>query len=638
MVACALALALTATACGETHPPAPVQVLVLRGTPYQRGLQHGQALGARIRSLYTTLLTNSLLPYLDRERPDVASVLNAYTDDPDDGFTSYYEDYREQCLATCQSGCRERCSFSYLLMRDSAERLQDFIPAELLEEMRGVADGAGLPFETVLILNTFYDTLLSFRAITAFIKGVQAPRVVSLAFVGGLESDGVDNDGDGQVDQAGEGSLPAYEPSAWALMREVPPGARVEVLLEDIKLSVGVDKGDQPGVDPATVRVQLDEVEHRYPLDPAVEVQPVEGNPQQLRVIFTPPGGLAPAAAHSLVVRAGDFNRIVNPPPEHARFMRDERVTFTTAGDGRALQEVPNRGLPDGVTQPTAFAFAARGGATVGGAPLLAEHYALLDADTVHKHAVLFVHVPDQGAVHAVLGYAGVLWGFSGMNAEGLALALTHSDTLDNSMAGGFFQDLFDARLAVSGVPIGLALREVLAGQSAAPQAADLLARVRHTFGWNLLLADAAGEVASLEVDAGLGGEPATGPGVEWAQGDLALQAAHFARNLDDIRRSVLVFDVKPQRCWSTFFFRSLRTLSTLARLLSERVAPLDAAAAMQVLGSSQVVDSRDSMNAPVYLPAERALWFAAGAVPATSLPFQRLDLAPFAAGQGAAP
>ena len=34
---------------------------------------------------------------------------------------------------------------------------------------------------------------------------------------------------------------------------------------------------------------------------------------------------------------------------------------------------------------------------TPDGAPLLAQHFAMLDANTSHRHTVVFVHHPDSG-------------------------------------------------------------------------------------------------------------------------------------------------------------------------------------------------------------------------------------------------
>ena len=66
------------------------------------------------------------------------------------GITSFLEDFLrqgEQVLGT-----------PFALIRDSAKRLQATIPAEYLQEMQGIADGAGLELEDVLALNSFVDT------------------------------------------------------------------------------------------------------------------------------------------------------------------------------------------------------------------------------------------------------------------------------------------------------------------------------------------------------------------------------------------------------------------------------------------------------------------------------------------------
>src|SRR5690606_21926185 len=145
---------------------------------------------------------------------------------------------------------------------------------------------------------------------------------------------------------------------------------------------------------------------------------------------------LAPGAISSVVVQAGDRKIVEQPPPAHARFMRDERMTFSVKGAGKAPHEIANRGFEDGRTQPPAFAFAARGAAT-GGDPLLAQHFALLDANTAHKHTAVFIHQPERGPAFAVVGWAGVIWGFSGLNVRGLAYGCTYSDSLDNSVVAG---------------------------------------------------------------------------------------------------------------------------------------------------------------------------------------------------------
>jgi hypothetical protein len=625
-------------------------VVVLRGSPYERGFQHGQQLAGPIRSLYTTLLTNSLMPYLNRERPDVASVLVRYATAAEGRPDSEFQEWQDACRATCTLDCAEKCGFSYLVMLESAIRLKESIPQEYLDEMQGLADGAGLPFQKILILNTFYDTLMSFRSITSYIRLVQAPALVAIRFPGAA-TDGVDNDGDGQTDESGEEVSDPFEPGPDATLAEVPTATPVVFDLHDIKLGIGVDKGDKPGVDPDTVRVRYNETQFEYPKDQdVIEVQPIDGDPQGLRVSFLPPGGFRPAAVESLVLQAGDFNRIVNPPPLHARFMRDERVTFSTRGVGLRREEIPNAGAPDPAVQPTALAFAARGTAT-GGEPLLAHHYALLDSNTIHKHGVVFVHVPDQGQPHMVLGYSGLVWGFSGMNASGLTWTFTHSDSLDNPMVKAFVDGLFDAHLRADGVPIGILGRDLLLRQRTVAEAAAVARQVRSTFGWNQLVADASGDLAAIETDSALqggsgafayGADPAD-PGNLDADGrplgstgpdDLRI-ACHFVKNLEDLRTQVLVFDLRPQRFWTGFYYRSVRTHAILGDRLRKAAGRLDPSGAMAVLRDPDLVDIRDSMMAAVYQPASRRLLYAMGQVPATSGPFVPLDLDALFAGGG---
>lgn len=631
--------------CDQTVQPQYSQVLTLRGSPYERGLQHGKALSGRIRSLYSTLMTNSLMPYLNREQTDVASVLVRYSAVSKEGKDSYFQTWQKDCQSTCTLNCTEKCGFSYLIMLESAINLKRFIPQPYLDEMQGIADGADLPFEKILILNTFFDTLLSFRSITYYIRQVQAPTLEGIHFEG-VETDGQDNDGDGQTDEAGESDLTPFEPMPHATLAEVPTNARLVFLLHDIKLGIGTDKGDEPGVDPNTVRIRHNDTQYSYPLDKGtIEIQAVDEDPEALRVIFAPPGGFAPAAVSSIVVQAGDFNKIVNPPPEHARFMRDERVVFSTVGYGIPREQIPNEGLRDPNTQPPSIAFAARGSATVDGQPLLAHHYALLDSNTSHKHAVTFVHVPDQGFPFVTLGYAGLIWGFSGMNAEGLAWSFTNSDTLNNPMVKSFVDDLFDASLISSGVPIGIIGRDLMQNRRNVGEAVDILRQVRATFGWNVLVADAQGEQAAVELDSNIkqvdrsgafvigpdttdaGNLDASGNPLASVNGDDLRIASHYVKNLNDLQTQVMIFDLRPQRYWTSFYYRSLRAHSILGGQILGKYGQLGAAGAIEVLRDPDLVDSRDSMMAAVYLPKSLQLQYAMGQVPATSGDFVTMDL-----------
>lgn len=614
-----LAVAASLVGCEAATQPPYFRVVTLSGSPYERGYQHGALFHSEIRSLYTQMLTASILPFLNRERPDIASVLVEYED-------PIYEDGQ----------------FSYQLMLQSALSMEGYIPGDLLEEIHGIADGAGLPYEEVLILNTFLDTMLALRSITFFIRGMESPYVVSVEVTGGLDRDGVDNDGDGEVDEEAEGSLDPYEPLPHAALVEVPVDATVRFLLVDqggAGQVLGLDDGARPeGVDPETVRVQVDD-EVIEAGDPRLQTRSVSGElGTMIEVTLDPDGDLPPAAVVSLLLQAGDLSLVTDPPPSHARFMRDERIVLTTEGYGATPAEVESRGARDGRTQPPSIAFAARGSATADGAVLLAHHYALLDANTSHKHTVLFVHDVDEGIPHVVLGWTGLAWGFSGMNAEGLAYGVNSSDTLDNGMVVDVLAhmgNLSAARLVGRGVPVGLLGRAILSGSTTVDEAVATLADSERTYGWSFLLADRASAILAVELDSDIMGEgdgglyayaPSDGsPAAALASvgpDDLRL-ACHYVANTEDMSLSF----IRPQRYWSSFYFRSLRAHSILGEHIEGASGALDVASMIETMRDPDLVDPRDSMSAVVFEPETGRLHVAMGQVPATAGEFRPFDI-----------
>jgi hypothetical protein len=743
LLACGF-LALAAPACQEAAAPPNAHVIVLRGTPYERGLQHGRAFGSDIRELYTRLLQVALMPLLNQEQLSLAPILRAYT-------TPEYLDGR----------------FAGRMLADSAHALADggFIPAPYLDEMRGIADGSGMDYEQILVLNTFLDTMLAFRATAAFLSDLTRPTMAAVAFPGAAD-DGADNDGDGQADEAGEGLFPDWEPLARAAAVEVPTASPVVLTIEDtvlagqtcldaqnvepigsvdLRRSCVVDAcvdpacGDadplplacvlpldsgcllprmavacfQPGcaeivdegcIDPPTVRILTggriytrDDAEVQFRVLPPRP--PKTGQAQAacgpLEITFRPAAGWPAAAEVSLVVQALDTTKVWNPAPFHARALRDERVTFTTAGyrtatgAGARPEDVPVRDDADTETVPTALAFAVRGTATSDGTTLAAHHYALVDGDVAHEHALVQVVLPPEGEgrPHVVLGWTGLVGGLSGMNADGLVFAANHSDTLDNPLIGslirkiltpealevllvqpdleGLAKVLKGARLLASGLPITLAAREVLAGTSTAADGLARLYRDRRTYGWNVLLADAAGGMVVAEVDAAQVPDPWEAPGTSpapvdedgfffhspdtAAAGDLDAaghafgsvgpddlrMACHFVENLRDVVPQPLLgtFSPRPQRKWNGPWHRSVLTDARLGDALAARYGRLDAAGMLDLLRTPGLVDPRDSMLAAVYDPSHRVLRWSMGTVPATDGDFPTLDLAAVVAG-----
>ena len=595
------------------QPPYTEQI-VLRGTPYERGFQHGERFSSKIKSLYTMMLTNSIYPYLNRERKDVASVMLRYQE----------EEYLDG-------------SFSYKMMLRSGEELAKTMPQQYVEEMHGIADGAGVPYEQVLILNTFFDTLMGFRGITFYIKLIQAPSIQLIEFIADIDDDGIDNDGDGEVDEQNEGLYPEYEVRPYAHAVELPTNAKIRLIMDD-KLE---------GVRPSLVRFQLGEQVFQYP-DPAIEINEYDRDGKTIEVILTPPGGLKEATAYPLKIMAGDWNEIVDPPPLHARFMRDERVTFTTKGYGKTCPEVPNQGVEDGQTQPPSYAFAVKDSATTDGSMYVATHFAMLDNNTAHKHNIHFIHIPDDGPAFTYIGYPGVVWGFSGINEEGLVFAYNTADTLNNQFTGGFNEGLVFGELYATGVPMGVMGRELLATCSTVDQGLDYIHSAEATFGWVILLTDNLGNMAVAEVDSNIQnfeghgffyysndpsdpnnldefGQPYASVGPD----DL-LAASHYQKNLDEINYTILTFDLKPQRNWSSFYFRSLRTFFTLGDEIKKKYGELDLKSVLKIMRIPVLVDSRDSMAAVIYEPEKLRFHYGAGEVPATDAPFRMFDFKAF--------
>jgi hypothetical protein len=598
-----LSLALACLAgCQAAEAPATWEWMELRGTPHERGVQHGERFSSKLRSLYTQLLATSILPYLNRERNTISEVLWTYQE-------PQYDDGR----------------FSTQLFLESAQSLAETMPAEYLEEMRGIADGAGVSLDQVLILNTFMDTLVAFRAMTFFLRDAASPQLTWIDYEGAGE-DGADNDGDGLTDEPGEARMP-FEPSAWVAMVEVPPGARIRLCLED-----------PDGVDPTLVRLQTQAGAYR-PGEPGVQLGTCGEGGEGLEVAFQPPGGFPPAAYVSVIVSAGDMVRIEEPPPVKANMAREQRFGFTTRGYGALPWQVPERSFDDGRSQPGPFGFAARGPATADGQPILAHHFSMLDSNTAHKHAALLVHHPEQGFAHATLGWTGSVFGFSGMNTEGLSFAANPCDSLENPLVAALRRDLFLAKLRSRGIPMGLLGREVLTRARRVSEALVILEAAELTFGWCVLLADAEGDIALVEMDTDILGDGqsfhVTRPGELDALGrplasagehDLRLHV-HWLKNADDLDIRLLGFALRPQRYWTSYFFRSVRSHHLLGEALGERLGGLDRRAAEELLSTPELVDSRDSMNATIAEPARRLLRFALGQVPASAGGFHTLDL-----------
>ena len=610
-------------ACEVAEEPEYVRVLELKGTPYEQGVKHGEEFASEIQSLYTQLLDTAIMPYLNREQKDVMAFLTRYQE----------EEYQDG-------------KFAYQMMYESANNLLQYMPQEYIDEMIGISDGSGVPLDEVLILNTAFDTMLSFRAIVFFIKAFQGPHVLIAEFVApAIGADGIDNDGDWLIDEPHEAFIEPYEPKPYASMAEVPVDASLQFIMTDFP----------EGVDGEKIRIQMGDTIYTGKDNPdAIQTMPVNFNPEVLQVRFTPPGGFPPASVVSLILQASDLAVLNDPGPLRSRQMRDEWITFSTTGYGKQAWEIPNVGLDDGRTEPPPIAFAARRSATADGHTYLAQHFSLLDAGSAHKHTAVLIHHPQDGKTHVTIGWTGTVSGFSGMNEDGVAFSANTSDTLDNPMTGQFKKDRFEAQLLCYGMPIGMAGREILRTSDEIGAGVQFLKGQTATFGWNVLLADAAGAIAAIEMDTNItesedGGfnmyTPEAGLdgnhdpwGRAWASvgiDDIRV-ASHYQKNYDDIHeRYVVIFDVKPQRYWSSFYNRSLRAFYLLGERIDREYGALDADSIINIMRARDLADERDSMTASVFDTERRLVYYGLGEVPAVDAVFRKLDLKAYAGQEG---
>lgn len=578
--------------CGPTEPPPTREHVVLKGNAYERGLLHGQKLKSKIKSFHSTLLTNTLMPYLNREHHDIAEFL---------------PEYRKERYQNGQ--------FSRVLLLENAKELERSMTRTVRDELQGIADGSGLPYDDVLILNTFVDTVLSVRAVAYALKLAQAPRILRLELVGAA-TDGADNDEDGAVDESGEGVMDPYEPSRFASFSGVSSGAQLKIRLND-----------PDGVDPSTVRVQLGTA--ILTIGEGLAADTVSA--QDLDVTLSLPSEGDPV----LSIGAGDKAIVEEPPPAHAHFMREEKIAFALRSSGKKKIDVVTAGVPDGRSQPPSVAFAVRGAASENGEVLLGQNFALLDANTSHKHTATFEYIPTEGGEpHLIVGWAGVAWGFSGINKKGLAVACNPADTLDNAVLANFLEqigNLDNAKLLTSGRALGFNVRRVLQSMTTVPQAEEEFRAREHPFGWSCLLSDDAKTLRGLEFDAGLsgGGAVSFGPELELNgkkiasnSGDDLRLGAHFTQNVDDMfTLAVAGQRVTPQRFWSSTFFRSVQATAAVGALMAEK-SPVSVSEAKEILSDPRAEDSRDSMNSVVLEPKARRIHVAQGQVPATAAGF----------------
>jgi hypothetical protein len=261
--------------CAPLEKPATREVVHLFGSPYDRGLQHGEKLKSKVHSFFTTLLTNSLFPYLGREQPDISSFLPEY-----------------------QAERYQNGHFAFELLLDSAKNIEKSLPRATRDELRGVADGSGLSYDEVLVLNTFVDTVLAVRGIALAIRLGRAPQLERIEALG-AEADGVDNDADGQTDEMDEAVIAPWIPELRASWVELPTNVKFKLTLRD-----------PDGISASTLRISLGGTLYTEGSPGLSLSQPAA---DVLEATLTPPEGLPAASDHTLVISAGVVSSFASP-------------------------------------------------------------------------------------------------------------------------------------------------------------------------------------------------------------------------------------------------------------------------------------------------------------------------------------
>lgn len=578
-------------ACGPTAvDERPIPVVRLKGSPKEMGEQHGRRFGEDIRTLYVRFLAAQVLPYLNRQQKVI--------DDTFLGLPGYMkkDEYQDG-------------KFAYRFLLDSAETLAQDQPDDYWQEIDGIAAGAGLAIEEARILNTFGDTLLGMLALSFYTDREKAPVLASVRLAA-AENDRLDNDGDGLIDEADEAEF-APLPLTDAARLRVGPG-RIELVLVDAD---GVQE------DPLLLRVN------------GVDVPQSERTYRTAGTATTLTFDAAPywhEGWNTLSVQASDRSLAEEPPPVHPYTMRQVRLLI---GGVKASGKAVNAGYDDPPGAATSLAVAADDGSFV------ARNFVLLDADTAHDHAAVFVFepspTPENSAPrrYAIVGWAGASWALTGMNDAGQAVSVNIVETLDNGVARGIDEGLFPK---ARGMTFGAVGRYVLARNFSPAEFRAAMSGIRAASGVVVQLADAErGTVTTCELRAGLldrapaacYGTDSTGPALRPAQNYVGSFAAYQALYDDaggNLLDGISPILLKPQRFWSTEWLESYSTYGRLMRVLGADDPGQDPLRWIETLRTPGIASKRNSMHSAIMLPG-REMWVGAGRLPSTESPFFRL-------------
>jgi Acyl-coenzyme A:6-aminopenicillanic acid acyl-transferase len=666
---------------GKTHVPR-YQVLHMHGTYYEMGYQHGKAFRNEIRSIYSQFLTNSIMPFLNREYQYIAQYFSTYTRE-------------EQYL---------NGGFAFEFLLDAAKLMEQSMAPEHIQEMQGIAAGSGLKYEQILIANTFLDTLLGILTIDWYLKQVFSPTIVSFAVEGGspsIEEDGLDNDGDGVIDETDEGLLYPYVATNAAHLSGIPSDPTFVYILKDLFADPG------QGVNIDSLRFEINGKLYKSG-DEGFSYTPGESEGGELRI--TPSEPLEPGSPVVLILNASDSEELLLPPPVHPNVLREERTVLFVRDDGVFY---PPQQLPNYDFHPTnpgdvaaSINFVVKDEATVDGQMIVGRNFNLLDNDVGHNHAAVFVYHPVDDAGNpmksfATVAWTGIVWAMAGINEDGFVVTANRNETLNNTMAenvllpanacglivggipnrdlsdfpcpiegglGGMMSECFidgeldamcmfqellvEARLSVQGVPIGFVGRSILEKHGSISEAESFLKSIPKSAGWNILVADGnTREMAMFELNSdvlrdGTDGVTTVYPvsateatldmdtpnwvginSYSLTPGDLR-QSNHSVMNLDEIVLKLgitaddPIFTIQPQRFWASEYFTPVNTFNATGMLLKENYGQIDEAVVIEMLQRIELTDKRNSMQTVVFMPESKSMYVAVGELPSNSSPF----------------
>jgi acyl-CoA:6-aminopenicillanic acid acyl transferase len=235
---------------------------------------------------------------------------------------------------------------------------------------------------------------------------------------------------------------------------------------------------------------------------------------------------------------------------------------------------------------PRCSTIAVRGKASRDGRVMLGRNLDFVSLGVAQNFTRLLAYRPAGYRSFVAVGWPGLVGVLTGINADGLAIAV---------------MEVYDGDSTAAGTPYAFLFRRILEECGTTAEAIALLRSARITTSNNLILADKSGAIAVAEI----------GPKevfVRRPTDDAVYSCNHFQRDSANV---------------SPWFDR-YRTLQRFAR---ERHGEIDVAAMESVLGD--VAQGMLTLQSMVILPESLELYLACDAVPATKGHYVRIPLEP---------